>query len=87
MVCSLLALHHDVVDVDLHGYFNFLFEHRVYQSLVSGSHVLEVERYDLVVVNASLDRECGFLLVGLVHGYLVVVGVCIQETEQLVPRS
>ena len=75
----------------IHIYFyvpsNLLAEHLVYQSLVHGSPILQIERHDLVAIEPLASDEGGLLLILLYHLYLVVSGEGVHKGKKLVPGS
>ena len=73
----------------IHIYFyvppNLLAELLVYQSLVCGSCVLQIERYDPITIEPLAGDKGGLLLILLCHLYLVVSGEGIHKGKKLVP--
>jgi hypothetical protein len=55
--------------------------------LVRSSSVLQAERHRDVAECAEGGKEGGGMLVGLLHGNLVIARVCLQEEEKLAPGS
>jgi len=56
----------------------------VHQSLVGCSSVFKAKWYDLVEVIGVICDEGDFVHVGCGHGDLIITGVCIKKTEDLV---
>lgn len=53
-------------------------------SLVRSSCVLQTKRHRDIAECAKGGDESGGMLVGFLHGYLVVTGVCVHEGKELV---
>jgi len=56
----------------------------IHQSLVGCSCVFKTKCDDLVEVVGVVCNEGGFIHVGCGHGDLVITGVCIKKTKDLV---
>ena len=73
-----------IIYVYLHSYAYLLLEHPVYQSLVSGSCVLESKRHHPIAIGSLRCDEQGLFLVVWVHTDLVVAREGIHKTEKFI---
>lgn len=65
---------------------SILFVPEIFVPSITGKwlDILYIERHDFVAKVSLISYECGFLLVGFVHGYLVVPKIGIKEAHYLV---
>ena len=56
---------------------------RIYGGIAKVKKMIEYKEvgHDLVAEHSLEGNECGLLLIWIVHGYLVVTTVCIQEAH------
>ena len=79
MVRILFSLDHHIINVRVHGFTHHRLENLGDHSFVCGSNVFQPEGHDIVTTYAVEGDEGSFLLVRLMHGYLMVNSICIQE--------
>ena len=72
MVVLFLGFDQHVVDIDFDVSTDLVVEYSVHQSLVGGSCVLQSKWHHFVAEESSACDEGCFLLVVLIHHYLVV---------------
>jgi hypothetical protein len=81
MVGSLHAFYQHIVDVDFNISADLVLEHFVHQPLISGSSILQPKGHHSVTIETSISHKSGFLLVYLIHVYLV------ESTNRVHPRE
>jgi len=75
-----------VVDVYFDTLSHQMAENFVHQPLVGCSSVFETKRHNSVKIICVVSDEGGLVHVGCGHGDLIVIRICIQETEYFIPR-
>jgi hypothetical protein len=81
-----LGLDDHVIYVGFDILVELLLEAGLYSSLVGGVGVLQPERHRCVAVGTERGDERGLLLVFFLDGDLVVLGVAVEEVEQIAAR-
>lgn len=80
MICCYHWLHHQVVDVYFHPWFEFVCKHFVDKSLICGSCVLRPKHHLEAICDAICDK-CHFLPIIGMHHDLIVTWKSIHQTE------
>ena len=82
-----LTLHQHVIYIDFYIPPNLWTKHVVNQPLICCPCVLQTERHHLITKEALTGDKGCFLLVCLVHHYLIVSRESVHKSKQLVTRS
>ena len=81
MIRLFFALHHRIVNLSIHGFTQNWLKYFRDHPLLYGTSVLQTKGHHLIAKYFSRGDEYSFVLIRLVHGYLVVTSVCIQEAH------
>ena len=85
MILLFFTLDKHVVHIYFYVPPNLFAEHLVYQSLVRGSRIFQIERHDLVAVETLAGDESGLLLIFLYHLYLVILEESVHKGKEFMP--
>lgn len=85
MIFHLLAFDDLIIDIDFYVTPYFLFEHLVYEPLISCPDILEAKGHHFVTVDARCGGESCMYLVFFSHGDLVIPDISVHEAEERMP--
>ena len=87
MVRLLFAFDHHVIDLNIYSFTHDWFENLGDHSLIYDYGFFQPEEHDFVVEYTAGIDEGSFLLIGLMHCYLLITSVCIQEANPSMTRG
>ena len=87
MLSFVLTLHQHVIYIHFYILPNLWTKHVVNQPLICCTCVLQTERHHLIIEQGLTGDKGCFLLICLVHPYLIVSRESIHKSKQLVTRS